>query len=94
MLRRPGLRAWSRNSDGARETSDLDPGGSRRTFLEGPPSVALAVRERVKRPVAEDLHPDLGEDSKRRPMDRLHLVGGQDLEWPERIDQSPPGQLA
>ena len=39
------------------------------------------------------LHADLGQDPQRRPVDRLDLVGRQDLERPERVDQPAPGQL-
>ena len=51
-------------------------------------------RERVERPVAEDLHPDLGEDAQRRHVDRLDLVRRQDLDRAIRVDQAPPRELA
>ena len=51
------------------------------------------ARERVERPVAEHLDPDLGQDPQRRPVDRLDLVRRQDLDRPERVGQPPPGEL-
>ena len=50
--------------------------------------------ERVERPVAEDLHPDLREDAQRRDVDRLDLVRRQDLDRAIRVDQAPPRELA
>ena len=52
------------------------------------------AREDVERPVAEDLDPDLLEDPERRAVDRLDLVGRQDLDRLERIDEPPPRDLA
>jgi hypothetical protein len=50
-------------------------------------------RERVERPVAEDLDTDLREDPERGEVDGLDLVGREDLDRPERIDQPAPRQL-
>ena len=47
-------------------------------------------RQRVERPVAKDLHPDLREDAQRRDVDRLDLVGREDLDRAIRVDQPPP----
>ena len=49
--------------------------------------------EGVERPVAEHLDPDLGQDPQRRRVDRLDLVGRQDLDRAERVDQPPPREL-
>jgi hypothetical protein len=48
--------------------------------------------EGIQGPVPEDLHADLGQDAQGGPMDRLHLIGGQDLDRPERVDQPAPGK--
>ena len=50
--------------------------------------------EGIERPVAEDLDADLGQDPERGAVDGLDLVGGQDLERPERVGQAAPGELA
>ncbi len=49
--------------------------------------------KRVQRSIAEHLEPDLGEDPQRGPVDRLHMVGGQELDRPERVDQPSPREL-
>jgi hypothetical protein len=46
--------------------------------------------EGVERAVAEDLDPDLGQDPQRCPVDRLQLVGVEQLDRPERVDQPAP----
>ena len=68
--------------------------GSRRTIRVARSTRRPGRRERIERPVAQDLHPDLGEDPQRRDVDRLDLVRGQDLDRAERVDQPPPRQLA
>ena len=68
-------------------------GSSRTRRVSAGRRVAPARRERVERPVAEDLDADLREDPQRGAMDRLDLVGGQDLERPERVDQASPREL-
>ena len=67
--------------------------GSSRTRRVDRSTDAPARGERVEDPVAEDLHADLGQDPERRAMDRLDLVGGQDLERAERVDQPAPREL-
>ena len=63
------------------------------------PDVApLAIDDRpralecVERPLAEDLDPDLAQDPQRGQVDRLDLVGAQDLDRAERVDDRPPGE--
>ena len=88
-----GLRAWSRELEGARATSASTCAGSSRTRRVERSTHGAGRRERVEGPVAQDLHPDLGQDPERGAVDRLDLVGGQDLDRPERVDQPPPRQL-
>jgi len=47
-------------------------------------------REGVERPVTEDLDADLGQDPERGVVDRLDLVGGQDLDRSKGIDEAAP----
>ena len=49
--------------------------------------------ERVEGPVAEHLDADLGQDPERGAVDRLDVVGRQDLDRPERVGQAPPREL-
>ena len=49
-------------------------------------------REDVQRPIAEDLHADLGEDPERRLVDRLDLVRGQHLDRTIRVHEAAPRQ--
>ena len=90
---RSGFRACRSNRDGACATSSSTWAGSRRTSPGRPVDRRAGPPERVKRPVAEDLHPDLGQDPQRGEVDRLDLVGRQDLDRAERVDQPSPGQL-
>ena len=82
------------NSDGASATSSSTCAPSRRTR----PALAIDPRpgagERVERAVAQALHADLLEDPERGPVDRLDLVGADDLERPERVAERPPGSGA
>ena len=91
---RSGLRAWQleRRRGGRDERLDLGRVEPDAAARRGRP-IAPAAGERVERPVAEDLDPDLGQDPQRGAVDRLDLVGRQDLERPERVDQPAPGQL-
>ena len=89
----PGCGRAARNSDGAIATSASTWAGSSRTRRFEPVHGRAGTGERVERPVAEHLDPDLGQDPQRRPVDRLDLVGRQDLDRPERVDQPPPRQL-
>ncbi len=78
---------------GAVATSASTWSGSSRTRRLARSTVAPARRERLERPVAEDLDPDLGQDPQRRAMDRLDVVGRQDLDRSERVDQASPREL-
>ena len=49
--------------------------------------------EGIERPVAEHLDADLGQDPKRGAMDRLDVVGRQDLDRSERVGQAAPRKL-
>src|SRR5262245_66560157 len=48
--------------------------------------------EQVDRPSAEHLDADIAQDPQPRLVDRLDLVGAQDLDRRERVDDPPPGQ--
>ena len=79
--------AWSRSSVLGLGRVEPDASAPSRS------TVAPAPANASSDPVAEDLEADLGEDPQRRAVDRLDLVGGQDLDRPERVDEPAPRQL-
>ena len=64
-----------------------------------PHAARLAVDRRAGRgqqvdgPVAEELDADLGQDPERRAVERLDLVGGEDLDRAVGVPDGPPRQL-
>ena len=75
-------------------TSGLHLRGIEADHPRRPIHLRSGTRERVKRPVSEDLHADLREDAQRRDVDRLDLVRREDLDRAIRVDQAPPRELA
>ena len=75
---RSGFRAWRSNSDGAVASKRLDVAGIEPDATVRTVDARAGARERIERPVAEHLNPDLGQHPQRRPTDRLDLVGRQD----------------
>ena len=89
---RAGFRACSVNSAGRQRDELLDLGAVEADRAPLPVDPRPRAGERIERAVAQALHADLLEDPERRPVDRLDLVGADDLERPERVAQRPPGQ--
>ena len=73
------MRAWSVNCEGAVLISSLTISGSKRTRCESGVTAGPCRAEDLARVGVEEVHPDLGQHAERADVDRLQLVGRQEL---------------
>ena len=89
------LRVAGVEPEGRRGERDelLDLAGIEADVATGPVDGGAAALEQVEGAVAEDLDADLGEDPERGSMERLDLVGREDLDRPVRVADRAPREL-